>query len=278
MEGGDGGDVLFGGDGTDTMVGGAGDDFYIVSDLSDTFIEAGGSGSGIDTVSSYLSYMLGSNLENLELLLSAANGNGNDLDNIIKEGQGDSFGGVNNSFSGGAGNDTLQGKAGKDTLTGDAGSDVIDGGPDADLLWGGSQSDDFVTRPGSSPAATELLNDSIQGVSDSDELTFANGVDVVGPGDFLLPEDCINYETQGATKLVTLLSVTNASGLTSLDPSTAYQIKGEWRPDPEFKFTVNDKGSDILFFVTGSVGGAWATGAVDLIGTQSLILDDVRYA
>ena len=88
--------------------GGGGDDTYIVRDAYDMFTEGS---KGIDTVQSFVSYVLGSNVENLELQGSEPlNGTGNALANII---------------TGNSGSNILNGKAGDDILTGGAGADVL---------------------------------------------------------------------------------------------------------------------------------------------------------
>lgn len=108
--------VIDGGTGADTMTGGAGNDTYIVRDTTDVIVET--ESGGTDTVQSYVSYALGSHVENLRLLGSAANGTGNTLANLLV---GNS---ANNALTGGAGNDTLDGNAGVDTLNGGDGDDT----------------------------------------------------------------------------------------------------------------------------------------------------------
>ena len=61
-----GDDVLSGIGGSYQLIGGKGDDTYIVDDIGDEVIEK--ANGGIDTVQSYISYQLGSNLEHLTLL------------------------------------------------------------------------------------------------------------------------------------------------------------------------------------------------------------------
>src|SRR5262249_39629080 len=106
-----GNNVLDGGAGADTMKGGAGDDTYIVDNAGDVVSEAANLGN--DTVEAKITYSLPNNVENLELLGSAAiNGTGNGLDNTLTGNSG------KNQLDGGAGNDLLYGGAGNDTLTG----------------------------------------------------------------------------------------------------------------------------------------------------------------
>jgi Ca2+-binding RTX toxin-like protein len=117
LVGGDGSDILNGDAGSDRMAGGRGDDVYFVDNLGDMVSEE--PGEGIDVVSSTISYMLGSQVENLTLTgMAAISGTGNSLDNIL-------FGnGATNFLSGGDGADTLRGGAGNDTIDGGAGHDV----------------------------------------------------------------------------------------------------------------------------------------------------------
>jgi len=119
LQGSDGDDTLYGGTGTDTLAGGFGNDFYTIDSATTTIIEYGS--PGIDTVSSSISYNLGtgSNVENL-ILTGSGNltGMGNELDNVLTGNSG------NNSLTGSSGNDTLNGGAGTDTLIGGTGNDV----------------------------------------------------------------------------------------------------------------------------------------------------------
>jgi Ca2+-binding RTX toxin-like protein len=66
LVGGEGNDILNGGIGVDVMDGGLGDDFYVVDHTFDLVLES--SLGGADTVQSYVSYLLGANLENLVLI------------------------------------------------------------------------------------------------------------------------------------------------------------------------------------------------------------------
>jgi Ca2+-binding RTX toxin-like protein len=98
--------VLIGNSAVNILTGGAGNDTYMIG-LGDSVVEA--ASAGTDTVQADFTYTLGTNVENLTLLGSAAiNGTGNTLSNILV---GNS---AANTLSGGTGGDTLIGGAGDD--------------------------------------------------------------------------------------------------------------------------------------------------------------------
>jgi Ca2+-binding RTX toxin-like protein len=150
-----GNDVLDGGLGADVMIGGIGDDIYVVDNVGDRVVEAGGDehdggyddkhdgkhdgkhddddhddddggyiwpeypSGGVDTVRSSITYALGRNIENLVLTgVEAINGTGNELDNILVGNA------AANVLKGRDGNDTLIGNGGMDTLIGGEGDDT----------------------------------------------------------------------------------------------------------------------------------------------------------
>lgn len=112
-----GNDLLNGGAGADAMTGGTGNDVYYVNNAGDTTIE--NAGEGIDTVKSTINWTLGANLDNLQLIGTAAiNGTGNALANTIIGNA------AANVLTGLGGNDKLDGRAGADTMTGGTGNDT----------------------------------------------------------------------------------------------------------------------------------------------------------
>jgi|GEM_PF-2388393 len=126
LKAGKGDDILDGGSGSDIMEGGQGNDTYYVDNSGDVVKESGG---GIDTVISSVSFILGTQQENLTLRGAAeVNGTGNGLANVLI---GNS---VNNVLDGGAGDDILNGGLGDDTLIGGTGTDVLTGGGGNDIF------------------------------------------------------------------------------------------------------------------------------------------------
>ena len=122
----EGDDFLVGGAGSDYMRGGTGNDGYYVDSTGDSVIEYAGEGE--DTVSSWISYTLGANVEHLRLYGGAINGTGNALANDI-----DGNGG-NNVLRGEAGDDELDGWLGNDTMYGGTGHDVFHVGQTGDVV------------------------------------------------------------------------------------------------------------------------------------------------
>jgi Ca2+-binding RTX toxin-like protein len=123
--------ILDGKTGADTLIGGLGNDSYLVENVGDQVIETSNLATEIDSVYSIISYTLGANLENLNLLGNTAiNGMGNTRNNTI-------IGNINNN-----------------TLNGDSGNDILTGGGGQDILTGGTGSDKFVYKN----LADSLLN------------------------------------------------------------------------------------------------------------------------
>jgi Ca2+-binding RTX toxin-like protein len=98
------------------MAGGAGEDIYWVDSAGDIVTETN---VGIDVVNSSVTFMLGANIENLNLIGSGnIDGTGNTLANVLTGNSGI------NILTGGDGNDTIAGAGGNDRLSGGLGSDT----------------------------------------------------------------------------------------------------------------------------------------------------------
>jgi len=186
LTGNKGNDTLDGGAGADTMIGGVGNDTYIVDNAGDVITE--GTGAGIDSVLSSVSYTLATNVENITLTGSAdINATGNASNNILTGNSGA------NILTGGAGNDTYvvdhagvaivensnegtdlvqssvsytlsanvenltltgssmingTGNSSNNAITGNAAANVLDGGAGADTLDGGVGIDTMIGGAG----------------------------------------------------------------------------------------------------------------------------------
>ena len=133
ITGNDGNNFLSGGLGVDTMIGGLGDDTYFVTDSTEVVTKSvtKEKGGGTDTVQTIASFVLGTNLDNLELLGGAKiSGTGNALNNLITDK--------------GGGHNTILGLAGNDTVVANAGDDRIDGGTGDDSMSGGAGDDTYL--------------------------------------------------------------------------------------------------------------------------------------
>ncbi|WGM40215.1 hypothetical protein [Caulobacter sp. NIBR1757] len=168
LVGGNGNDTLDGGTGADDMNGGAGNDVYFVDDAGDTITDS----SGIDTVKSLGTYVLGAGLEHLTLLGSGdSDGTGNASNNTINGNDGV------NILSGMDGADKLYGFGGKDYLDGGSGNDVLDGGDSNDQVHGGLGNDTAAGGAGNDSVFGEDGNDQLDGGDGADKLYGGAGLD-----------------------------------------------------------------------------------------------------
>jgi serralysin len=160
IEAGTGNDTLEGGLGIDSLVGGADSDLYIVESQADVIVEV--LNAGIDAVQATAgaAYTLGVNLEDLVLLGTVVEGNGNALANRI---------------TGNAASNILRGADGADTLDGSDGNDTLVGGNGSDTMIGGAGNDVFRLNAAaqSTTAAPDVISDfaNTGGVGDRIELT-----------------------------------------------------------------------------------------------------------
>lgn len=203
--------VLTGGSGADTLIGGAGDDLYVVSDSTDTTVEA--SGGGVDTVEASTTWGLGAEIENLVLTGNGAiDGSGNSLANAL-------YGNAAaNRLDGGGGADTMRGYAGDDTyLVGGADDVVIEEAGDGldtiettDSSWvlGSNIENLTLTYWGDSNGTGNELNNTLLGNEYRNRLDGAAGADTLvgGGGDdtYVVDTtlDVINESAGGGTDTV----------------------------------------------------------------------------
>jgi hypothetical protein len=114
-----GADSIDGHKGADTMQGGAGDDHYMVDNVKDLVVENAGEGND-SVISKLASYTLPGNVENLYTSGSGHQlGVGNELNNSLHTGGGDSLNGMD-------GNDILNAGSGSSVLTGGNGNDIFE--------------------------------------------------------------------------------------------------------------------------------------------------------
>jgi Ca2+-binding RTX toxin-like protein len=197
LDGGLGNDILDGGVGNDRLVGGRGNDIYVVNSVGDRVIER--ASQGTDTVKASVSWVLTNNLENLELIGSAAiNGTGNSLDNVI---------------TGNDANNILSGVGGNDGIFGRGGDDLLDGGIGADTLLGGAGNDTYLVDDPVDLVSEKAINSEQQFISIGSALPTlpdAGGIDLVQASiSYILPTDIL---INGAIENLELLGTANLFG------------------------------------------------------------------
>ncbi|MCE3222677.1 MAG: protein of unknown function, putative Hemolysin-type calcium-binding protein, partial [Nitrospira sp.] len=176
--------VLNGRTGADTMAGGAGNDTYVVEDAGDVVTEA--VGGGTDLVQSSVTYVLGSEVENLTLTGSLAiNGTGNALNNSLTGNTG------NNTLDGGAGADAMSGGTGNDTYivdnVGDAITEAASAGADTvqssvTFTLGANIENLTLTGTSAINGTGNTLNNTLIGNSGANVLRGGTGVDAMSGG------------------------------------------------------------------------------------------------
>ena len=181
-----GDNILDGAGGADTMVGGLGNDTYYVDDSGDQATE--GSGEGTDRVIASVNFILGANVEDLDLAGGATQGTGNGEDNKLRGTNGNNLlngsGGSDTAdygnagsgvvvdlaggqASGGGGSDTLisienaTGGNYGDNLTGSGGDNVLDGGDGSDTIAGGAGNDTLIGGLGADTYIVDDIGDTV---------------------------------------------------------------------------------------------------------------------
>jgi len=202
-----GDDTLNGGLGADTLIGGLGNDTYIVDNAGDVVTEV--ANAGIDTVQSTVSYILGTNLENLTLTgTGAIDATGNTVANVLV---GNS---AANTLNGGSGADNMTGGAGNDTYIVDNAGDVVieaaNSGTDSvqsSVTHTLSTDVENLTLTGTSAinATGNILNNSLIGNSGNNILDGAAGADAMSGG---TGNDTYNVDNAGDTVTETSTTAT----------------------------------------------------------------------
>jgi Ca2+-binding RTX toxin-like protein len=286
LTGNGGANRLDGGLGIDTMKGGLGNDTYVVETKGDVVTE--GTSAGLDTVESYLSYILGSNLENLMLMGGAdINGTGNALANSLTGNDGA------NILDGKAGADSLIGGEGNDTYIVDNIGDVVteSGVGDTDtvkslvgftldptlehlILTGsaaisgtGNASANTITGNGGANTLTgNGGNDTLNGGAGNDTLIGGDGDDtyvVNAAGDVVTETDPDDIDTVQSSVAYTLgatlenLTLIGTGGVTGTGNALANVIVGNTGANKLYGLDGDDtldggKGADILYGGSGS--------------------------
>ncbi|MER8482148.1 family 16 glycosylhydrolase [Mesorhizobium sp. M1322] len=151
---------------TVTMRGGKGDDIYYLYASKNKAVEL--SGGGVDTISTWMSYKLPTNFENLTVTGDKRYAFGNELNNII---------------TGGSGQQTLDGLSGDDVLKGGSGADifVVNPGNGSDLILDFGATDTVRVGSYGFTSFEEVRANMVQSganvrlnLSDSEFLIFAN--------------------------------------------------------------------------------------------------------
>jgi Ca2+-binding RTX toxin-like protein len=140
-----GNDSISGAGGADSLSGGAGDDTYVLAALSAGTIITEALNEGTDLVQSAISYTLTANVENLNLMVTALTGTGNELDNVLTA-----------DFSATTSASMLIGGAGNDTLLGNSITGVVTG---IDTLVGGTGDDSYTLSSLVDTVVTELTGE-----------------------------------------------------------------------------------------------------------------------
>ena len=245
LTGGSKDDILVAGSGAQSLIGGAGNDIYIVNNTSDVITEL--TNSGLDSVQSSVSYILGANVENLTLTGSSAiNGTGNTLNNI------------------------LTGNTGVNGLSGGNGSDQINGGKAADILTGGAGKDTFIFTTGDSGQTSgfDKISDFTKGnVGTGDVIDFSSVLTIGGSASAATSSQAaINQSTGIAT-------FASGSGTTLTDAlgDIASRFSAATNSVGEFAFFKVNNTGDYYAFISDGVAGVTANDdVIQLVGVTSI--------
>ncbi len=272
-----GNDTLIGGGGNDTLVGGEGNDAYPF--LTSTVIITELTNEGIDTVQALLTWTLGANLENLELLGTGPfSANGNGLDNNLT---GNAAG---NLLNGGSGVDTLVGSTGSDTYVVDSTSDVIQetGVDTSDSVrswvdWtlgdnlenlvllgtknlngsGNSLNNTLTGNGGNNTLSSSDGNDLLDGASGNDTLTGGSGADTFA---FTTPlnanrnVDTITDFFSGEDKLQLSSAIFRELGFSGTPSTDAFFHAGSTAPDADDRI-LYDQSNGALYYDADGIDG-----------------------
>ena len=245
LTGGSKDDILVAGSGAQSLIGGAGNDIYIVNNTSDVITEL--TNSGLDSVQSSVSYILGANVENLTLTGSSAiNGTGHTLNNI------------------------LTGNTGVNGLSGGNGSDQINGGKAADILTGGAGKDTFIFTTGDSGQTSgfDKISDFTKGnVGTGDVIDFSSVLTIGGSASAATSSQAaINQSTGIAT-------FASGSGTTLTDAlgDIASRFSAATNSVGEFAFFKVNNTGDYYAFISDGVAGVTANDdVIQLVGVTSI--------
>ena len=174
-----GNDMLDGGSGADTMFGGLGDDFFIVDNVADAVAE--GSGAGLDTVFTSVTYALSDDVERLGV-------NGFDTTFGI----------------------SLTGNALANEMWGNDGANVLDGLGGADIMNGFGDNDIYIVDNGGD-VVNEAAGDGLDTVFASVNYTLSANVERLGVNGFTTTSRSTSPATASTTRCGAMTASTSST-------------------------------------------------------------------